>query len=310
MSFDLRIHFVGLNLFVPEEPSRMHVLLPTANHHKEHFARIIFDTAYLDPASRALTRTYDHVDIGGRVVDLTGIPVAESAIDTFLPEEIPSIEPFVKPLSRSLVTSLPDPAKVKSRLSLGSGSLSFYNLGARFFLDGDTPQRYSSRTEWTVRGITAMEAADGGARAVLPALDLPGQDGSIVRLPRLYPIGNTIHVLLFHAISEEFPPHGEDFRIPKPNKDKADHFDAFYEVSEAIRDTPTPVTAESADVICMGAKVRKDGAQTPGHTCLGAQARLEESPALRAANLKAKAHSEANAESPRPGRIPIGHHVV
>lgn len=310
MSFDLRIHFVGLNLFVPEEPSRMHVLLPSANHHKEHFARIIFDTAYLNTASKELTRTYSHVDIGGRVVDFTGIPVAEATINTHLPEEIPSIEPFVKPLSRSLVTSLPDPEKLKSRLSLGSGALSFYNLGARFFLDGDTPHRYSSRTEWTVRGITAMESAESGARAVLPARDLPGVDGSMARLPNLYPIGNTIHLLLFHAISEAFPPHGEDFRIPRPNQDKADHFDAFYGVSEAIRNTPTPTTAESADVVCMGAKVRKDGAQTPGHTCLGARASLEESAALRAENtLKARA-SEADDDAVHPGHIPIGHHVV
>lgn len=309
MSFDLRIHFVGLNLFVPEEPSRMHVLLPSSKGHKQHHARLIFDEAYLDPKKKELTRTYNHIKIDGRVVDFTGVPVAEATIDTHLPAEIPSIAKFIEPLERSLVTSMPDPERLDGRVSVSSGALGFYGLGARFFsLEDGKPQRMPARLEWTIRGITSMEAAESGARAVLPARDLMGVDGSIKKLPNLYPIGNTIHLLVFHAISEEFPPHGEDFKILKPTKDEADHFKAYYSVvkkGEVVASKPVPKTTISESVTCTGDKVKKDGDETPGHTCLGAQARLADS-----FELAKEARAETEEDSARGDSIPISHHVV
>jgi hypothetical protein len=305
MSFDLRIHFVGLNLFVPEDGKRMNVLLPASKCVDPHHARLIYDEAYTLPDQVDLTRRYAHIDIKGGLINFTSIPVAETAIETRLPVELPMIADFTTPVERRHVTGNPDPGVVTARIVVDSGALTFCGLGAFFHLPVSQSvlrtQRMAARTEWTIRGITSRESSGSGTRPVLPGQDLPGTIRK--RLPNLYPIGDTIHLMIFHAVALEFPPHGEDFKILE-QAHPAHHFCGYFAVcpptDASIDHTPTPASAK--DVVCSGDKVDKEGDETPGLTCVQAQARLAEDSGLREI-----ARDECHHCAPT---LPLGQHVV
>lgn len=286
MSFDLRIHFVGLAVFVPEDTNYMHVLLPAANHVHEgaeviekHFARVIFDEAYLDPTKHQLSRKYRHIDIEGRELNLSGVPVADSNLDTRLPDELPALDPVAGPLDPALVSGVLDPHVLTGRVTVDSGAMTFCGLGAAFhFTDLITPQRMPVRTEWTVRGVTSRKSPADGGMAFLPEIPLVSSTLPAKSIPELFPIGQTIHLMVFYAIAKEFPPKGEDFDIPQPGpEERAEHFPAYYDLYPGMSTTrhiiPTPASS-GIDVEVSGEFVDEDGEQTPGMTCLQAKATL------------------------------------
>jgi hypothetical protein len=304
----------------------MHVLLPATNNHahaghggiEKHFARIIYDEAYEHPDRTQLSRRYKLIDLDGRLLDLTGLAVTEPAIDTHLTDELPLITQVANPVERRHVEGLPDEQVVAGRVTMDSGALSFYSLGASFHLNSPSEsQRMAVRTEWTVRGVASRKSAAEGGWPVLPGLDLPSADTTrkVARLPELYPIGQSIHLMVFHAVSQEFPPHGEDFDIPEPTED-AHHFPAYYTVcrpvvTAAAAEPPIPRHAEVVDVEVDGDLVEEDGVQTPGMTCVQARAELAAiSPAAGPANLAADTSAKATTRSSRRARLPLAARVV
>lgn len=243
MSFDLRIRFLGLGMFVPEPaveeggsktPARMHVLLPSSEHGHgghgngnggggnaaaddgRHFVRIVYDKAYETQGSKQLTRTLKFVTMEKREMSLAGL-VPEGEIELTIPDEICDVTPVAGILPDTVIG--PNPGNgVIGRVTVDSGALTDWRLGAFFTLDGQPPRRMTTQAEWTVRGIEADSLAETA---------LTGLNGAAAgTLPPLYPIGQTIHLMVFNAPAAEFPPHGE-FHIVQPGLD-ADHFEHYY----------------------------------------------------------------------------------
>jgi hypothetical protein len=271
----------------------MPAMKPNDPNHRHH-ARLIYDKAYEDPKARELKRQLVHVNVENRAVDLTDLKVAEEVLDPYLPSEIPSIAEFTHPVPKSQVTGTPDGTTLTGRLSLAAGALSFCGLGAPFSLQITEEaearlQRMAVRTEWTVRGITSTVSIGAETHPGLPERVLSDR-----KLPNLYPIGGTIHLLVFHAVAREFPPEGEDFFVPKQGKD-ADHFPGYYKVCPPLHGKPEdhiPAPAEEMpiDVFDNGDQVENEGDQTPGMTCVQAQAVLEGDRLLRRPQGAEKEH--------------------
>lgn len=289
MSFDLRIQFMGLAMYVPEGESTMHVLLPATERHacggedgharhagvEPHYSRIVYDEAYERPGQTQLSRRYRMIDFEGRVLDLTGLPTGEG-LDVRLTDELPSMDAVARPVPRALVRGMPN-GRLAGRVALDAGALSHYTLGATFHLDDETrSQRMTTQTEWTVRGITARLPESEGGWEVLPEAPVQGPaEGEVSALPRLYPIGQNIQLMVFNAIASEFPPDGPSFRIERAPTD-ADHFGAYYDICAPREGTGfIPTSAEPVLVQVQGAAVEPWGGQLPGVTCVHARATLE-----------------------------------
>lgn len=345
-SFDLRIHFVGLMMWVPEDGKLMHVLMPSTEGHVHgggggggnegsggaagggagggvhahqhhvsghpvslaatepglaeaiakirsalapaadsearlmaandttektppHFVRLAYDVAYENSESTQLSREWEMVELTNRVLDLTGLPTSEG-FDGFLPNELASLDRFANPVKRELVTDPPS-GPVAARVTMNSGALSDYELGAAFtFEDPKKPQRITSVTEWTIRGIPIP--ADGSnplAKLVIGGEDVPPED----QLPPLYPIGQTIHLTIYHMVGIEYPPHNLRFK-PEARRDD-DHFTAYFQVAESrTREAPIPRRSAGTGIRVRGDRVKEKGPHNPGSICGQARASL------------------------------------
>jgi hypothetical protein len=330
MSYDLRIMFSGLSMYVPQESDTMHVLLPRAQHvhgehggagnghadhadhaggvighqdehthpdggstavldapvaadgeadtetdaaeeestdaadgtaekgeeMEEHFTRLIYDAAYEDPQATQLSRKYIIRDFDGHMLDLRGLTTTSGPPDLTIPDEIPSMDKVKKQVDPALVQAGAVDPRLAGRVMVGSGAITDCLLGARFNLAGKD-QRITVRSEWTVRGVTDEEVDGTQRRLVLPAQPASG-------LPKpLYPIGHTIHLMVFNTTAEEFPPHGPGFAVPKPGGD-AHHFAAYYPLTRegAGKDIPRRIDAREVEVEQDGPKIKKHGPET------------------------------------------------
>lgn len=353
MSFDLRLRFIGLALYVPEGKKAMHVLLPattghqheghhgnggnddgslpagrggvtgneqtepsrgegdtatfeasgdadepgeatvkpgealtTANPIDSHFVRIVYDAAYeRAEEGRQLSRTYKVVDFTGRLLKLRrgeepGQVQTAEELDSTLTDELPPLEGVAQPVDRKMVEELPRGA-VAGRVTVDTGALTHYALGATFHLNDDVEaRRMTPETEWTIRGITSQIPTGAAPQPLVPGLPetlLQGaSDTPQKKLPRLYPIGQTIELLVFNAVSTEFPPGGS-FHIENKDGD-AEHFEAYYAICPKLdtrADTTPRQTPEVPDVDVDGDELpKRGGPQRPGFTCVHAQAML------------------------------------
>lgn len=332
MSFDLRIHFIGLAMYVPEGNEKMHVLLPSTRHahgptppggvhghdrgHDHggaatldaagggpeaptgvdeggpgaptgvdeggeepgtargpggeldaHFARIVYDTAYEHPGQAQLARKYKFVDLEGRVLDLSGLQ-AEKDLDEPLPDELASLDGVAEPVPPELVRNAPD-HRLAARVTMGAGALTDYTIGAHFTLGNSGPaRRMTTRTEWTIRGIQGD---------FLPEQELAGADGRpTLTLPRLVPIGKTIHLMVFDTVASEFPPGG-DFRVVRlPPDTGTPHFVAYHAVCRPRVGDLVPQAASVPDAVQVeeGSDLVGDGPAVPSMTCVQTQAPL------------------------------------
>lgn len=350
MSFDLRIHFNGLMMWVPEGDGMMHVLLPdTSGHshsptpvedpkgggvhahqhdghggtatvpagngngaaapsakgaapavngaaaaakkdagaaaatnrissalapvaHPPHFARIVYDAAYEQPNQKQLSRRYKMVDLTGRVLDLTGIATTHGFCGC-LPDELPSLDGVAERVPVELVRELPD-HRLAGRVSMDAGVLSTYELGALFNFGGkDQPQRMTFETEWTVRGIASRMSASRGGAEFLPGPALQGPTpAQEARLPNLFPIADTIHLIVFNTVLSELPPRGTLFDIKAQGRD--DHFGAYFGICKPLRGgIVKPVAATRVNVEVEGALPPR-GPQIPGAICVQSQGKL------------------------------------
>ncbi len=310
MSFDLRIHFVGLAMYVPEDGKAMHVLLPSAAGHvhapdsagtdgppphhevpagtkkvEEHFARVVLDRAYLDPTSTQLSREYLFVDLQGRLLDLTGLP-ASGVLNAALTDELPSMDRVADRVDRTLVTALPD-HRLAGRVTMDAGALTDYTMGARFQLNEGKPARMALATEWTIRGIRSRKPAAEDGHLYLPGRALPSaqdpaanSDEESVMLPDLYPVGETIHLMVFHTVASQFPPVGPGFLVRKADKvkDPSHHVLAYYSICSKRPDVSVkgalPQAADAALVPVEGAIIQPVGTEIPSLGCVQCQGRL------------------------------------
>lgn len=341
-SFDLRIHFVGLMMWVPDGKTAMHVLMPSTSDHDhveggggerassggggvhahqhhlhghpdraaatdveglaraaadalaalttaaagtgdssgirarvsakavgQHHVRLVYDTAYETAASTQLSREWEMVDLNNCVLDLTGLLTSEG-FDRFLPDEVASLDRFAKPVKRELVQELPS-GPVAARVTMNGGALSDYELGAAFtFEDPRKPQRITSVVEWTIRGIPVP--ADGSnplANLVIRGEGVTDED----QLRPLYPIGQTIHLTIYHMVSTEYPPHNLRFK-PEARRDD-DHFTAYFQVAESLTpQAPYPRRSAGIGIRVRGDRVKEKGPHNPGSICGQGQASL------------------------------------
>jgi hypothetical protein len=338
-SFDLRIHFVGLMMWVPDGETAMHVLMPGTEGHNHgggggaaggaagggvhahqhhlsghpappsgaadarlaraaaevmaaisaaadatptfmaasdtaektplHFVRLAYDVAYEDPKSTQLLREWEMVDLTDRVLDLTKLQSSDGFVPN-LPDELASLDRFANPVPRALVDQMPA-SPVTARVTMSSGVLSDYEVGAPFtFENPDEPQRITPVTEWTIRGIPLP--ADGSNPLEKLIIRGPGQNQGHGLRP-LYPIGQTIHLTLYHMTSKEFPPHNLRFRPEALGDDE--HFEAYFQVATPLTAAPPPPRKIAGqEILVRGATVVEKDKQAPGSVCGQAKASL------------------------------------
>lgn len=266
-SFDLRIEFYGLALYVPEGTERMHVLLPVhgamADGKGRHYARLVYDTAYENPASTQLARTFKFVDVERRVLELLNL--SNALLDVTVTSEIFDLSEIADGVDPALVTGAPtDP--VMSRVTMNQGALTKYQLGALYNLVGPT-RRMASRSEWTIRGIP------GDTLALADFLS--GPPGN-TQVPPLHPIGQTIHVTIYNALAADMPPEG-DFN-PGPAPHPSHHFHAYYAICKPKggNNPGVPIDAGEEPVLVTGDFITEVDQDESGGglTCVQGQSRL------------------------------------
>lgn len=236
-----------------------------------HYPRVMYDLAYLQANQPELMRHYELVNLEGRVLDLSGLSTGEG-FESRLTHELPELEPVSERVSPQLVRELPK-GRLAGRVTMAAGALTRYALGASFHLSSISQStRMAWETEWTIRGI--REVDENGAPS-LPPLVLQGPDeGNAFVLPRLYPVGQTIHLTIFNAVSTVFPPKGALFRIPIPTE-STHHFMAYHGLSKARHQPPRkPVAADLTEVQVRGDVPKPVGPHLPGVICVQVKTRL------------------------------------
>jgi hypothetical protein len=273
MSFDLRIRFTGLMMWVPEDKSAMHVLMPSMTHvhdenHKdmpEHFARLVYDVAYTQPGQTQLARDYQMVDLTRSVLDFNGI-MSLDGFDIHLPGELPDVAAVATRVDPILVTGSPD-ERLAARVTLRSGVMTDYELGAPYHYESTAKaQRITPATEWTIRWVGLRET--GEPVSSLPPLVVRGPNGEQV-LPELHPIGQTIHVEVFYVTSEFLPPHYDERFNPK-DEGADSHFAGYYGLcipSTASNASPRLPQAATAVPVNVRDRVEREGPNVPGSVC-------------------------------------------
>jgi hypothetical protein len=272
MSFDLRIRFTGLMMWVPEDQTAMHVLMPKMTGHgheghgemPEHFARLVYDVAYEQPGATQLSREYQMVDLTGSVFDLDQITSLEG-FDPSLTSELADMSVVADPVDPALVRAMPD-ERLSARVTLHCGVLTDYRLGAPYnFESSDRPQRITPATEWTIRRVASRDS--GEPAGSLPRLVVSGPNGENP-LPELHPIGQTIHLEVFHAVAAFLPPHDDERFNPEDDEGATDsHFIAYYALSPARGNNPRLPKASTGWSVTVRDRVEKGGIEAPGSVC-------------------------------------------
>ena len=237
MSFDLRITFIGLCLFVPESSDGpMHVLLPATDGHnghddgelQPHSARLVYDTAHTAQGQTAFRRELACPSLEGFALDLRGL--SRGSIGTELPDEFVDMGaiPGGGKVGPTLVGSEPG-TSVTSRITLDAGHLTAYELGILWRFRNAAPQPMTWRAEWTIRGI------EGDRLEARKLESLHGNDPE--SLPELFPIGETIHLSVYHVLPRDLPGARE---APIAGLPTADHFRGYYRLFPSAGEHPVP----------------------------------------------------------------------
>jgi hypothetical protein len=259
MSFDLKITFTGMCLYVPDpDKGRMHVLMPRsggAGHEdhaghdghepgghgdhggvEAHVVRLFADAAHLAPGTDERTGVVAGVaKMDDRVLDLTEL---ESAIlDLDLSGR--QLEDIGRIVGRSVPRRRVDgpDEKVFCRVTLDGGAATAHAQGAVWEVDGkEQPLTY--RIEWTLHDVWS-EGRDQALRLRLRAPDgAPAEE-----LPPLYPIPAaeggrpTIDLHVFHTPEHELPPWP---RAPGNQAPSGHHFLGLYELFDDPVKRPVP----------------------------------------------------------------------
>jgi hypothetical protein len=235
-SFDLRLTFAGLCLFVPDEPTgTMQIVMPPTGHSTglgagvpPHAARLVYDVAYEQSNARHTTGQLAHVRLDRKALEFDTFH--QNDADLALPEEFLRLDPYVRePLTRDRL-GLETKGRVAARVTLGTGQISGWGPGALWTIDASTPRRIAWRLQWTIKDVHRSRLA----------LTLLGLDGTAAqRLPALYPIDGAIDLLICHVKPSQLPPASE--MEPEPTLGSpAPDFAAYYAVFDHPAETPIP----------------------------------------------------------------------
>lgn len=276
MSFDLRIKFAGICLFVPQpaagqEGARMHVLMPKVEHQhhgghgggviSEHLPRLLYDRAYEQPGSSNFTRELACVPLDRLALELGGL--SSDGFTPALPAEVASLEEVAGRVPPARVSDHPG-TEVAARVTLRQGRVTYYPAGLQAKLRAKEEfRRMTANVEWTIRGIPGE---------YLPRQVLKGLDGGPgATLPELYPMGDVIHLEVYNAPAGLLP-GGK----PKPGEASTDHFGGFYSIwgmasgpLPVLDGTQALVRNSCLEPVSIGSQGLPDGAK-----CIVSTARL------------------------------------
>jgi len=276
MTFDLKIQFVGLCMFVPDpDGSAMHVLMPTSagsgGPHGSadvpaHVAMLCFDPGYLQRNGSRWPGAAVNA-----VVDQATLAVAGSGtLDLALPE---SVAVNVARVTRSsVIPSLLAPGDpgtaLAARVRLESGKMTGYAPGVCWNYDSppDDPRPLPNRVCWTV----PME----GKQVDLVLRPFKGERDT--PLPALYPIDGAVEVWVYNTPRHELPPSPLHDSRPEHGQ-PAHHFVEYYKLLQNPAATPPP-TFHSDRCTGGGGGNRLadvDGFGGSAYTCMVAQAKPE-----------------------------------
>jgi len=250
--FDLKIYFTGVMLFVPED-EQMHVLLPQtsefvpaqvlrpaaggapadaghAGHDgahpvEPHVARMTFDTAYTRPGAETQDGAIAHVSLRETLLK---IPAVGDAYQRGVPAEITRVP---RPVRRDVLDGT-DRRALVARVLVARGQATEAGLGFCWDVKGEV-RRMAHQLEWTVSGID-----DDHLELETLGLEAVGAFGAGV--PRLYPIGGTVELFIWHAPAFEIPPGVLRPAKPQPG-DRNHHFSHLDDLLEPAREGETEI---------------------------------------------------------------------
>lgn len=216
-TFDLRLTFSGLCMFVPAKDGKtMHVLMPVtgpSTGHPQHLSRLYHHPAFATGTGNPSTpKKPAAIDIEGRAIELKfpGTPT------TALPASIVKISDICKKkVDPDLLQGAPH-GPVTARVSMTSGQLGKPNDGLIWDIDG-TAHELASLVTWTIHGISGdtLTVSVGGVDHTFRA------------------ISNAIDLLLFnvpsHEVPDEVPLQAKPIICP-PKGHMAHHFMAFFDI--------------------------------------------------------------------------------
>lgn len=254
MSFDLRITFMGLCLFTPDDADpakpRMHVLMPLldgADGHPQHLLRLVYDEAYEARGAVQLSRRLVCVPLERKAL-IVGAP--QTGASLALPDELADVDTVIGSamIPRDLVTAEDPAASLGSRITLTSGAVTEYEAGAPFRFPGRVAQPMTFQLTWTIRGIE-----ESGLTWGLHALGTPASQAE--PLKTLYPIGGVVNIFVFNVVCAELPPiQPRTFGLPE----RAEHFGGYFRLAApnvAAGNLPVPELRPLAEV---GSVIRGD----------------------------------------------------
>jgi hypothetical protein len=216
-TFDLRLTFSGLCMFVPAKDGKtMHVLMPvtgSSTGHPQHLSRLYHHPAFATGTGNPSTpKKPAAIDIEGRAIQFKH----QGTLTTALPDSIVKISDICgRKVDPELLEGAPH-GPVAARISMTSGQLGKPNDGLIWDIDG-TSHELASLVTWTIRGIpgNTLTVSVGGVDHTFHA------------------ISNAIDLNLFnvpsHEVPDEVPLKAKPIICP-PKGHMAHHFMAFYDI--------------------------------------------------------------------------------
>jgi len=256
MSFDLRISFHGMCMFVRDGSDALHVLMPATGSDgcgcPPHSPRLIFNSAHLRPSQTAFDDTVVHRSLQNKKLEFAD---TGATLDNSLPTELAKTDTV-----RSDVFDETNTDPVASRVVLRNGSCSDYARGACWTWKGQM-QRLSHVIEWTIPGVT-------GSSLDLELLSLTGASGGSV--PTLYPVNGCIELEVWHAPHAELPP---DYIVPaRPSRGAGgSHFAAFGKLLDAGTTDVPEYEDDSCGTLTNPSKYDNDDRGNVTYSCTSAE---------------------------------------
>jgi hypothetical protein len=231
MSFNLEITITGMCLYVPDVEKRLlHVLLVrydghhSNGHHADcpdrHFARLVYDKAYLDEEASHLSGGMSCDDLTRCALLLDGF---DDALKLDLPDQIVDLNEIAPGgnLEPNCVRNNPPPT-VAARVTLGAGSITDWEQGDIWYPSSSPEGRITTAVDWTISNIQ-----DEALRLDILNLD---DETQVRRQLILHPKNNFVKLYIYNATIDGLPPAEE--KDPQAiNKDQpAKHFDGYYQL--------------------------------------------------------------------------------
>lgn len=278
-TFDLRITFTGLCMFVPEpeQPGyrkRLHVLMPTTAGHadngiEEHACRLRWHSKY-EPGSGADQWGGD-VALNGSELRLDGL---QRDVYLTLPSELVPLGDICDVGEVDLDKILAE-GKLTAWVNLGSGEMADPQHRICWQVPkGTAPRPMTHQVEWMIPDYRT---------GVLEGWGLRPLDGSVGdELPTLSPVGGEIHLHIYHVPPDELPATPSAKPEEKKHPPEARHFLRYY-VLLASEPTRKPIPwrhstqPPTKDVPCADLEedpVPSEYISIESENCMGAQARL------------------------------------